>query len=487
MSAGPVLRATQLWLDAPGGRPLLRDLEICIECGERVALVGRNGVGKSSLLEVLAGADEPRRGRVLRSGRTLLVRQDLRGSDAVTLSPGERRRRALEDACRQRPELLLLDEPTRDLDSAGVAWLVDELRASRAALVVVTHDRRLLRHFRQFFVIAEAGCRAFAGSFDELLRDMERHDAEGALRYARHLSRLLDQEQHTARVRSRRERKKNVGRIRELGRCPARIRLNGKRSYKQVSQGTRAVLQRDRISRMREWVQATRRALSVTLPLTAVLPVLPEESDEPLVIARGVSARAGSRVLFAGIDLKLRRERVAVTGPNGSGKTTLLNIILQERRPESGRVVSALERIGNISQNAANWCSRESLLEQLVTGSHAVTLERAAELLVSHEFPLALAERPLRSLSPGERVRAALISLFQRRPAVELLVLDEPTDDLDLQATLALEALLRAWPGGLLVASHDAEFLRGIGLQQQIQLTGNGWCLRPSAPRGRAT
>lgn len=461
------LQAHGLCIEASSGRTLLS--ELCLSLGrERVALVGRNGVGKSSLLEVLAGNEPPRRGRVIANGPRLLVRQDL--GDASALSPGEQRRLALDDARRLRPEVLLLDEPTRDLDASNIAWLVEWLRDWDRALIVVSHDRRVLRHFRLFFIVAESGCRPFEGTFDELVEELARAERETSCKYARNLVRLLDKEEHTATVRRRRDRKKNVGRIRELGRCPARIRLNGKRSYKQVSQATRELLQRDRISAMREWAHSSRRALFVSLPLSVVLPELPADAGRAVMTLQRISAVSRGRVLFREIDLSLGRERVAITGPNGSGKSTLLGIALQERAPDAGQASTALERVGFIAQNAANFRREESLLELLVTGSEAATPERAAELLATHGFPFALAARPLRSLSPGERVRAGLIVLFQRRPAIELLVLDEPTDDLDLQATLALEATLRAWRGGLLVASHDPEFLQTIGFTRHIEL-----------------
>ena len=480
MSRAPILSVSDLWLDAPGGRPLLRDLSLTLG-RERVALVGRNGVGKSSLLEVLSGHEAPRQGRVVCEGRRLLIRQHLGDGGALpaatAMSPGERRRQALQAAHRLRPELLLLDEPTRDLDAAGVLWLADWLATWDGALMVVSHDRRILSRFRQFFVVAESGCRAFTGSIEELVHELEDEAAGTARAYARRLGDLLHKEQHNAAVRRRRARKKNVGRIRELGRCPSRIRLNGKRSYKQVSQGTRAGLQQERISTLRDWVKSTRRALAVALPLEVLLPTPPGDAARRVVILNEVAAQAGGRLLFSGLDLVLRRERVAVTGPNGSGKSTLLAILLGERRPDSGRISCGPERMGFIAQNAVNWCAPDSLLERLVTGSNAATLEDAAQILLAHKFPFALAERPLCSLSPGERLRAALIGLFQRRPVVDVLVLDEPTDDLDLLAALALEAVLRAWRGGLVIASHDEPFLRAIGIQQSIELDGLGGLL----------
>jgi ATPase subunit of ABC transporter with duplicated ATPase domains len=467
---GPaLLEVSGLCIDTPAGRPLFRDLELRLG-NERVAVIGRNGVGKSTLLEVLAGHEVVRRGSLRCAGRRHLVRQQLGASAAETASPGERRRRALEEALDARPDLLLLDEPTQDLDAERIEWLCRWIERWERGLIVVSHDRRLLRGFRDFFVVAEAGCRHFSGSFDELMQDLEEERSQAQRAYVRQLNRLVVQEKRNTAMAGRRQRKKNLGRVREVGRSGSRIQLNAKRSYAQESQGKRAVLQERRIEAVRQWAKATRRALSVDLALEVLLPAVPAEPGPPIVTLEAVSACADGRTLFEGLDLALScGDRLAITGPNGAGKTTLLEILRREREPTRGRARTMGQRLGGIAQNASDWRSEESLLTLLSVGSDA-----AAQLLVAHRFPLALAERPLASLSPGERVRAALICLFQRRPAVELLVLDEPTDHLDFVGIAAVQDALRAWRGGLCVVSHDEEFLSAIGVERRIALGAEG-------------
>ena len=470
MKTTPLLRVSGLNLDAPGGRPLFRDLNMSIG-REQVALIGRNGAGKSSLLEILAGNEPPPSGTVTCAGTRLLIRQQLRGPQVKSaMSPGEQRRLSLQDARRAQPDLLLLDEPTQDLDSANTAWLRDWLRDFQSGLIVVSHDRRLLRIFRNFFIVAESGCRYFPGTFAALERDLERENVDRQKKYVRNLHRLVAKEQHNATVRRRRQRKKNLGRVRELSRMPSRALLNQNRSYAQESQGKRAVLQTKRIGAMREWAKATRRALLVNLPLKVVMPPLPEDHGPPIVSLEGVAARVNDRTLFEGLDLQLRRDRLAIVGPNGAGKTTLVKIMVGDLEPACGSVYSMPARLGIINQNASNWLSDESLLGYLTTSSDAVTAEALAQLLLAHKFPFALAERPMASLSPGERVRAALICLFQRRPAVELVILDEPTDQLDFLGASALGSVLQAWRGGLVIVSHDTEFLQSIGVYQRVEL-----------------
>lgn len=470
-----LLRASRLCLDAPGGRALVRGLSLNLDVGDRVALVGRNGVGKSSLLEVLAASSSPTRGDVTCHGTRLLVPQDFEGEEGFEASgsPGERRRRHLEDARLARPELLLLDEPTRDLDRESTDWLMGWLTTWRGALLVASHDRRLLRTFGAFFVIAETGCRAFDGGYDELMADLERRREQDERRYVRNLGRLLDKERRDEKVRHRRQRKKNLGRLHELGRCTSRAALGKKRSYAQQSQGKRAVLQRQRLGAAREWVKATRRALAVQLPLELAVPRLPAALGRPIVELEAVSARAHDQPLFGGISLRVERERLAIAGPNGAGKTTLIETLLGHREPTRGAAKREPDRLGYIAQNGQNWRSDRSLLDHLMV-SGATSYTDAARVLRAHRFPFALAERALASLSPGERSRAALIALFARRPSIELLVLDEPTQHLDFVGRAALEAALAAWPGGLVVVSHDELFLETIGVERRLVLGGSG-------------
>jgi ATPase subunit of ABC transporter with duplicated ATPase domains len=335
-------------------------------------------------------------------------------------------------------------------------------------VIVASHDRRLLSDFRHFLVLSEAGGHYFGGTLVELEQHLE-HDHRGhEQRYAQNLHRLADQEANTAHIARRRDRKKRSGRTRELDRCTPRIRLNQKRSQAQVYQGRFARIREQRLKALRDWTAASRRALHVDLDLELAVPALPPASEHALVTLRGVSAKTHDRVLFSDLDLSVNRERVAVVGPNGAGKTTLLEILTQERRPDTGSAQADLSRIGYIAQGGSNWLLDCSLREYL--SDLSISNADAARILVTHRFPLALAERPLRSLSPGERSRAALIALFSRPKAMELLVLDEPTFSLDLVGLRALREALRVWPGGLVVASHDREFLSELGIDQTLTL-----------------
>lgn len=468
-----LLDLSDVTLVTPAGRTLFDGLRLRLG-RERVALVGRNGVGKSALLAVLAGEAEPHAGRVKAWSKPHHVPQAVASLPepirALPLSHGERRKLALREAARSGADILLLDEPTEDLDEASVAWLRGWLRAWPGCLVVASHDRRLLQDFDQFLVASESGCRLFEGTAAALEAELDREHREAEERYQQNLRRLVEHEAHTLHVERRKARKKRYGRCRELDRATPRVRLNEKRSQAQVSHGRLAQLREQRLTAMRAWSKSTRRALGVSLPLSLLVPTLPAQASASALSLREVSARAGERLLFAPIDLEVRRERVAVVGANGAGKTTLLSIILGRHPPATGSALRDPARLGAIAQGAADWMLDESLLACLEREGPSLSPDGAAALLVAHRFPLALGGRPLRSLSPGERARAALICLFRRTPPVEVLVLDEPTYSLDLVGQRAMTEALRAWPGGLVVASHDRAFLAEIGVEVVVDL-----------------
>lgn len=508
--AAPLVQATGLTATHGEGRFLFRDL--CLSLSrEHVALIGRNGVGKSTLLELLSGETPLERGEVVLRARTILVRQSLaevvdredfaaeirlleglcsspdelarelracglppweRLKAARRLSHGELRKLRLLTAKLSRPGLLLLDEPTQDLDEAGIDWLRDWLADWDGGLLAASHEPRLLEGFGHFFLLSESGGRSFSGSYAAMLAESSREQAASQARYARSLHRLLELEEHTIHIARRRARKRQYGRVSELGRATPRMRLNQKRDYAQVKHGRMKRIRDARIAAAREWTKGIRRALRVDIRLLLRAPHLPPPDGRPLVRLDQVSAVAEGRTLFQGLDLSVERQRLALTGPNGSGKTTLLKIMTGRRLPDAGMAYMDHPRIGVIDQGGSDWMLEDSLASTLI-GKGAVTSSRElAELLVGHGFPPALARRPMSSLSPGERVRAALIVLFLRSPAPELLVLDEPTYCLDLSGRKSVIDALGAWEGGLVTASHDRPFLESIGIEATLKLDG---------------
>lgn len=344
-----------------GDRLLFRELTLDLGY-DRVVLIGRNGVGKSTLLSLLSGESRPKHGTVTQRGDVCLVPQLL---SLGPQSPGERRKEHLEQACSSGADLLLLDEPTQDLDDSTVGWLRAWLADWDRGLMVATHDRRLLKDFQHFFVMAESGCRYLSGTFEHLENELEKEFQAQEVRYLKRLNHLTKIEEHTLQSARRRKRKQQYGRVREIDRATSRARLNQKRDQAQVSHGRINSLREERMDEVRDWTRSARRSLKVDLPLELQMPNLSTTSTGPSVVAQGLSSMRGERCLFRDFDLELGRERIAVTGPNGAGKTTLLKVLCGDLKPDAGTVWVDPSRLGVVEQGGANWRLDISLIDYL--------------------------------------------------------------------------------------------------------------------------
>ena len=497
LSPATLVKVENLNVSTSGGRQLFQDLNMEIS-QDQVAMIGRNGVGKTTLLKILSGeVDRPEvvlntapwfvpqelgpTPETIRIARKTLSSAELAdaglSSDVLSqdaCSPGEQRKLHLLVARKARPELLILDEPTSDLDEHGIDWLGRWLSKWTGGLLLVSHNRMLLRQFQHFFVIAESGCRYLSGGFKEVEDCLETEGLRKQRQYVSNLNALIRKEEKNERVNNRHDRKKRRGRLNELGRCPSKVKLNEKRSYAQVKQGRRKKLWRKRILASREWAEAARRALDVRLDLKIAAPRQPSDTPAQIVDVNAATAIVAGRELFSNVSVSVRRsDRIVVSGRNGAGKTTLLTMLTGQRQAEQGCVVGDFSRIGVIAQGATNWQSDRGLIANLQAVCDA-TLEDVAKILMGHRFPFGLAQRPLKSLSPGERVRAALICLYHRNPAIELLVLDEPTVGLDFVGLGALRDALKSWPGAMVVVSHDRDFIESIDIRREIRLGASG-------------
>jgi len=503
----PLLECKDVCGMTPNGRILFEGLNMNL-LNEKVALIGRNGVGKSTLLEIFCGNQLPDKGKVFRNSDQIYVPQQIITSEINQevsrtlqcivdtnctseklkvefskaglkpihqimqndfLSQGELRKLKLLMAKISHSKLLILDEPTQDLDEHGITWLLSWLNKWPGGVLVASHEIQLLKEFQCFFILAETGCESFVGTFGALTQKQETEFKAEQIRYAKNLNQLIAQEELTHRIARRRLRKKQFGRVSEMGRATPKATLNQKRDYAQVKHGRMKKSRDAKLNSLRQWSLLTRRKLKVELP--GILPIRESSSPAfPIITLKNVSVNINGQLLFEEINHVQLGQRIAVVGPNGSGKTTLLHTMLGLRSPTKGQVKTNLSLVGSILQGGGNWMLNESLLSYLTRNTETSTIEELSNILIINKFPLALAERPLSSLSPGERVRAALICLFQKKPHVELLVLDEPTYSLDLIGLKALTDVLKIWAGGLIIASHAHSFLEAIGMEDYIKL-----------------
>ena len=463
--AAPLLQLGGVAL-AFGGAPLLDDIDLTVSEGERLCVVGRNGSGKSTLLKIAAGLVEPDRGeRFLQPGATLrylpqepdlsgapttrayveaglgpaddpfaasllLERLGLTGEEKpAMLSGGEARRAAIARVLAPSPDILLLDEPTNHLDLATIEWLEEELKIRRAALVLISHDRRFLSNLSQSTLWLDRGKarridRGFA-SFeawrDEVLVE-EQHEVHK-------LDRKLAAEADWLRYGVTARRKRNVRRLEAL------LQLRQARREHRGPAG----------------------AVAMTLANAT-------RSGSLVIEAKGLGKSFGDKDVVRDFSLRVARgDRIGIVGPNGSGKTTLLNMLTGAITADEGSVkLAANLEIARLDQLRAELDPDTRLADALTGGgSDAIMVGGMARHVIGYLqdflFTPEQARTPLHALSGGERGRLMLARAFAKPSNV--LVLDEPTNDLDLETLDVLQDRLGEYEGVVLLVSHDRDFL----------------------------
>jgi ATP-binding cassette subfamily F protein uup len=449
-----------------GGDPLLDGAELSISAGDRIAVVGRNGSGKSTLFRIAAGQITADHGDrfVQPSSRLAYLPQepDMSGfaatldyilaglgelddqyaarammaelgldpaADPARLSGGEARRAALVRILSPAPDILLLDEPTNHLDLIAIEWLEARLAESRSALALISHDKRLLADLTRATIWLDRGrTRRLEQGFSafEAWRDMKLEE-EGIERHK--LDRKIVSEEHWMRYGVTARRKRNMRRVGEL-----------------------ADLRRER----REALRATGVAAMVAQDVKA--------SGALVIEAERISkAYAGCPVVRDFSLRVMRRDRIGVVGANGAGKTTLINLLTGAIAPDSGSVrLGANVAIASLDQGRASLEPTTTLVDALTGGgSDQVTINGERRHVMGYMrdflFPPEQARTPIGKLSGGERGRLMLARALAK-PS-NLMVLDEPTNDLDIETLDLLQELLSDFAGTILIVSHDRDFL----------------------------
>ncbi|MDA1324512.1 MAG: ATP-binding cassette domain-containing protein [Proteobacteria bacterium] len=448
-----------------GGTPLLEGAELSVSEGERLCLVGRNGSGKSTLLKIAAGLIEADQGeRFLQPGITLRYlpqEPDLSGhatvldyvksglgpsdeeyralyllqqlgltgdEDPGQLSGGEARRAALAHVLAPSPDILLLDEPTNHLDLPAIEWLEGELRDQRAALVMISHDRRFLENLSKVTTWLDAGLtRRLDKGFVEF--EVWRDDIVEQEDRARHeLNRKIARETVWLRQGVKARRTRNQGRLRAL------YALRKTRSE-----------QRGQIG-------------NVNLAVTAA-----ENSGKLVAEAKNITKSFGDTCVVRNFSTRIQRgDRIGLIGPNGAGKTTLLNLLTGALAPDEGTVRLGANLDMVLLDQKRDSLDPNSTLEYALTGGgDSVSVQGKSKHVIGYmkDFLFApnQARTPVGALSGGERGRLMLARALAR-PS-NLLVLDEPTNDLDLETLDLLQEMLSDYAGTVLLVSHDRDFL----------------------------
>jgi ATP-binding cassette subfamily F protein uup len=485
MAQIPLLQLNQISLTF-GGDPIFNGLDLVAQTGDRLALVGRNGSGKSTLMKVMAGLVEPDHGtRVVPSGISVgYMEQDPtmdgfatlgdyasseldpgelyrveRASEGLKFDPdrpvstasgGERRRAALAKLMAEAPELMLLDEPTNHLDIEAIAWLEAELKSTRAGYVIISHDRAFLNALtratlwidRGMVRRADVGFQGFEAWRDKIWEEED---------IARHkLDRKIKAEARWAVEGISARRKRNQGRVRAL-----------------------QALRQERADQIK-------RQGAAAMELAAA-----PKSGKKVIDAKGLSKAFDGKTIVSNFSLTVQRgDRVAFVGPNGVGKTTVLKMLMGEVAADEGQVDLGTNLLPAIfDQSRAQLDPNMSLWDSL-TGDPSMRVSgQADQIMVRGQpkhvvgylkeflFDEAQARAPVRSLSGGEKARLLLAKIMARES--NLLVLDEPTNDLDVETLDLLQELLDTYDGTVLLVSHDRDFLDRVAATT-IAMEGDG-------------
>jgi len=485
MARAPLLQLTDISLTF-GGEPVFSGLSLVVQPGDRVALVGRNGSGKSTLMKVMAGLVEADSGAVVTSpgvkvgymeqdpdfagfatlgdyassglmeGEDYLVERVAEGlkfdpAGAVsTASGGERRRAALAKLLAEAPELMLLDEPTNHLDIQAIGWLEDYLKTTRTAYVLISHDRAFLNALTRATLWIDRGMvrrqeKGFAEF--ETWRDKMWEEEDDA----RHkLNRKIKAEARWAVEGISARRKRNQGRVRALQ------ELRATRSAQIKRQGTAEMV-----------LEAG------------------QKSGKKVIEAIDISKEYAGKTIVSKFSLKIQRgDCIGFVGPNGVGKTTLLNMLIGRLEPDSGTVSLGTNLdIALFDQNRAQLDPDVSLWESITGDMDLRVSGKADQVMVRGNprhvvgylkdflFDEAQMRAPVRSLSGGEKARLLLAKIMARES--NLLVLDEPTNDLDVETLDLLQELLTDYKGTVLLVSHDRDFLDRV-VRTTIAMEGDG-------------
>ncbi|GAO44617.1 ABC-F family ATP-binding cassette domain-containing protein [Flavihumibacter petaseus] len=518
----------------PNRQPLFDNLQLNVQAGEKIALTGNNGTGKSTLLRLIARELTPSGGQYHSAVHPyrvpqlfgqfdhLTVAQALRVADKLqalrailegdvttenmtlldddwsiddrcraalqqwqlqevdlqqsmaTLSGGQQARVFLAGIAIHQPECILLDEPSNHLDQEGRRLLYDFIRSTTTTLIVVSHDRTLMNLLNKVIELDRGQVITYGGNFkfyqeqksmalDALADDLK--ESEKSLRKAREKARETMERQNRLNARGKQKQEK-AG--------VARIMMNTYRNAAENSTAKKAGMHQDKISEIRQSLQELREATPDTDGMRLAFRNATGHHGKVLFRAQGINIRRNNNWLWPNDpDLELLSgERVAVTGNNGSGKTTLLKLVRGEWQPDRGEVLRGFKNAMYIDQDY-------SLLNRTLTVSEQAQLFNDGAL-EQHELNIRLTRflfgkddwhKSCSVLSGGESMRLALCCLTLQQEPPELILLDEPTNNLDLQHITILTEALNSFDGTLLIVSHDQAFLDQLGISRTVNLS----------------
>lgn len=515
----------------PDGRPLFSDLDLTFGA-ERVGLVGRNGVGKTTLLKIVAGKLAPRSGSVSLNGRITVLRQSVQvGADETvadlfgvrdaldllaraergeanaddlahtdwtlearletalarlglstdpetklaTLSGGQRTRAALAALVFAEPDFLILDEPTNNLDREGRAAVIKLLAEWRAGAIVVSHDRELLETMDAIVEMTSLGATRYGGGWSayRARKAIELAAAQHDLADAE--KRVVDLARTAQATIERKARKDSAGKRKALRGDIPKIMLGGMKENAENTGAEHARVVEKRREQAEADAVAARERVEVLQPFAVTL--APTGLPASKQVLRVSDVRAGyvpGRSVIERLSFEIvGPERVAVTGPNGSGKSTLLALITGALQPWSGEV-RVMMRWALLDQRVSMLDPALSIRENFLALNPGADENACRAALARFMFRADAALQIVGTLSGGQMLRAGLACVLGGQSPPQLLILDEPTNHLDIDSIEAVEAGVCAYDGALLIVSHDAAFLDAVGVTRRLEMFAAG-------------
>lgn len=534
MSYSSRLTTNHLFYSIPNAAIRFDNLSLSFE-KKRYGLIGDNGVGKTTLLKLLAGELPPHSGKIILSGsldyspqmitskiKTLFVSEildihekwqalnrlqqgimfendlDIIGDDwaleseitrlferlhlplcslnmqFMNLSGGQKTKVLLANAMRTKADFILLDEPTNNLDSVSKQILLEWIRESQSGFIIVSHDRTLLNSMDEIIEITTKGISRFGGNYDF-------YEAQKALQQEALQQQLYDAKKELKQVartvqitRERHDQRQKKGRNdHRSGRQPDRKLAGAMKEKSGQALGRQTLIKHQRTQQATEILQRTKAQLGFKEFIHAELSSTSVPTQKQVLTIKNLAfAYPNQEPLFKDFNLSMTGpERIAIIGKNGCGKSTLIKLIFGQLKPQQGEIQYDASLIRILDQQCDFLSSSLNLVENFQKLNPETTIQDAYSALASMQFRNVQAEKIVRDLSGGERIRAGLaISLLSKIPP-QLIILDEPTNHLDLRSIKAIEVMLANYQGAIIVISHDENFMNNIQIDRKVSLS----------------
>lgn len=442
--------------------PILDGVSVVFNNSDRVAIVGDNGSGKTTLLRLLAGEISPDSGNVAHSATTYMMKQ-INAMDAK--SGGERQSAELWRAFNSGAAILLLDEPTNNLDADAKQRFFSELMAYPFGVVVVSHDRELLQKMDRIIEVANGKLRVYGGNYDFYVAQKRAEQETIMAKYVNtkkeiaRLNNTIDIAQNTRQHHEAKQAKEIANSRR------SRIDANALKGKSQETEAKkRAIIQKKLDTQLNLQQELTSQMIDDKIKIP--LPSKPFYSKE-LVQISDLKFGYGDRMIFNGFNFSMYgSDRIRITGRNGSGKTTLLKLICGQLKPESG-TVKVFGKIAYLNQDLSVLDKNKTIIENIM--DIAGVLKHDAHVIAANfGFRGDTSNKKVGVLSGGELLKATLASVLGGADQPDLLILDEPTNNLEIKSIAILEDALNQYHGAILLVSHDEIFAKNINIDKQI-------------------